>query len=118
MKASGAFLDEELLVCNIAVDDAAYVKQDIETAYYCAPITEDGQWDDLNCQMGLIKSLLNQEGLLKADPCKEDHVMSNNKKTDDAGLDNWLELQEQANKHDRQMKELVTSHKEDQQRSV
>jgi hypothetical protein len=43
---------------------------------------------------------------------------SNGKKTDDAGLDNWFEPQEQANKHDRQMKELVTSHVEDQQRSV
>jgi hypothetical protein len=59
--------------------------------------------------MGLIKSLPNQEGPLKAVPCKEDHVTSNNKKTDKAGLDNWLELQEQANKHDEQMKELVTT---------
>jgi hypothetical protein len=44
--------------------------------------------------MGLIESLPNQEDPLKADPCKEDHVTSNDKKTDDAGLDNWLELQE------------------------
>ncbi len=41
-----------------------------------------------------------------------------NKKPDDAGLDGWLELQEQAIKHDRQMKELLTSQVEDQQRSV
>ena len=45
-------------------------------------------------------------------------MTSNNKKTDDAGLDNWLELQEQANKHNRQRKELLTSHMEDQQSSV
>jgi hypothetical protein len=68
--------------------------------------------------MGSIKSLPNQIGPLKADPCKEDHVMSNDKKTDDAGLDNWLELQKQASKQDRQMKELVTSHVEDQLRSI
>ncbi len=114
MEASGAFFDEELLVGNIADDDATYVKQDIDTAYYCTPLTEDGQWDNLNCRMGLIKGLLNQEVPLKADPCEDDHVMSNDKKTDDACLDDWLELQEQANKHDRQIKELVTSHMEDQ----
>ncbi len=33
-------------------------------------------------------------------------------------LNNWLELQEQAKLHDNQMKELVASHVEDQQRSV
>ncbi len=36
------------LVCNIAVDDATYVMQDIDTASYCIPIIEDRQWDDLN----------------------------------------------------------------------
>jgi hypothetical protein len=59
-EASGAFLDKVLLVCNIAVDDATYITQDIETVYYCIPITEDRQWDDPNRQMGLIKSLPNQ----------------------------------------------------------
>ncbi len=68
--------------------------------------------------MGLIESLPNQKGPLQADPCKEDNATSNDKKTDDAGCDDWLELQEQAIKHDRQMKELLTSHVEDQLKSV
>jgi hypothetical protein len=33
-------------------------------------------------------------------------------------MSNWLELQEKAKLHDNQMKELVTSHVEGQQRSV
>jgi hypothetical protein len=37
---------------------------------------------------------------------------------DDAGLNDWLELQKQVNMHDGQMKELVASHVEDLQRSV
>jgi hypothetical protein len=92
LETSEIFFNEELIVCNIAVEDATYVMQDIETTDYCSPVMEDGQLDDLNSKMDLIESLTNQEGPLKADPCKEDHVMSNDKKTDDAGLDNWLEL--------------------------
>jgi hypothetical protein len=41
-EASGTFLDEELLVCNIAHDKMLYVLQDIEAAYYCVPIVEEG----------------------------------------------------------------------------
>jgi hypothetical protein len=41
-EALGRFLDEELLVCNIAQDEMPYVTQDIEAAYYCVPIVEDG----------------------------------------------------------------------------
>jgi hypothetical protein len=33
-------------------------------------------------------------------------------------MNNWLELQEKAKLHDNQMKELVTNHVEDQQRSI
>jgi hypothetical protein len=42
MKASGKFLDEELLVCHIAQDKIPYVTQGIEEAYYCVSIIEDG----------------------------------------------------------------------------
>ncbi len=48
MKASGMFLDEELLMCHIAQDKMPYVMQGIEEAYYCVPTIEDGQWEDLN----------------------------------------------------------------------
>ncbi len=48
LEASGAFLDEELLVCKIAVNDATYITQDVENAQYCVPIVKDGQWDDHN----------------------------------------------------------------------
>jgi hypothetical protein len=40
------------------------------------------------------------------------------KKKYDVEMSNWLELQEKTKLHDNQMKELVTSHVEDQQRSV
>ncbi len=53
-----------------------------------------------------------------ADPYKGFYDASFEKKTDDAGLNDWLELQEQANVHDRQMKELVASHVEDLQHSL
>jgi hypothetical protein len=118
LRVSGAFLDKELLVCNIAVGDATYVTLDIEIVYYYLPIIEDRQWEDLNNRMGLIESLTNQEGPLKADPYKEVFATSNNKKTDDAGLNDFLKLQEKVSKHDRQINELMTSHLEDQQRSV
>ncbi len=52
------------------------------------------------------------------DPCSEEQMMSSNKKSNDVDLNDWLELQEQAKLHDNQMKELVASHMEDQQRSV
>jgi hypothetical protein len=54
----GMFLDEELLVRNIAQDKMPYVTQDVEAAYYCVPIIEDGQWDDLDSQMGLVESIM------------------------------------------------------------
>ncbi len=41
-KALGTFLDEELLVCNIAQDKMPYITQEVEAAYYCDPILEDG----------------------------------------------------------------------------
>jgi hypothetical protein len=44
--------------------------------------------------------------------------MSCDKKTDDMGLNDWLELQEQAIRHCRLMKQLVINHAEDQQLSV
>jgi hypothetical protein len=40
-EASGVFLDEELLVCTIDVDDTYYVTENVENAYYCVPIVED-----------------------------------------------------------------------------
>ncbi len=42
MEASGMFLDEELLVYNIVQDKMPYITQDVEAAYYCVPIIEDG----------------------------------------------------------------------------
>jgi hypothetical protein len=39
MEASGAFLEEELLVCNIKVDDTYCITENIENTYYCVPIT-------------------------------------------------------------------------------
>jgi hypothetical protein len=53
-----------------------------------------------------------------ADPCTEEQMTLNNKKINDVGKKDWLELQDQAKLHDNQMKELVASHVEDQQRSV
>jgi hypothetical protein len=37
---------------------------------------------------------------------------------DDAGLNDWIELPKQAIEHDRQMKQLVVNHMEDQWRPV
>ncbi len=118
MEALGKFLDQELLVCNIAQDKMPYVTQDIEATYYCFPIIEDKQWDDLDSRMGLVESIMVQEGPLMADPCAEEQMTLNNKKINDIGKIDWLELQDQAKLHDNQMKELVTSHMEGQQRSV
>ncbi len=53
-----------------------------------------------------------------AGPCSEEQMMSNNDKIDDLDMNNWLELQEKAKLHENQMKKLITSHVEDQQRSV
>ena len=77
-EASGMFLDEELLVCHIAQDKMPYITQGIEEAYYCVPTIEDGQWDDLNNWMGLVESIVGQEGPLMADPCSEEQMTSNN----------------------------------------
>jgi hypothetical protein len=41
MEASGTFLEEELLGCNIKVDDIYYITENTKNAYYCVPITED-----------------------------------------------------------------------------
>jgi hypothetical protein len=68
--------------------------------------------------MGLVISIMGQEGPLIADPCSEEQMTSNNEKIYDVGMSNWLELQEKAKLHDNQIKELITSHVEDQQRSV
>jgi hypothetical protein len=86
--------------------------QDVEIVYYCIPIIEDRQWEDLYGRMGLIESLTNQEGPLEADTCKEVCATLNKKKTD-VGLNNLLKLQEKMHKYDRQIDEV-----EDQQRSV
>ncbi len=53
-----------------------------------------------------------------ADLCLEEQTTSNNETIDDVGMSDWLELQEKAKLHDNKMKELITSHLEDQQRSV
>jgi hypothetical protein len=42
MEASETFLDKELLVYNIAQDEMPYITQDVEAAYYCVTIIEDG----------------------------------------------------------------------------
>jgi hypothetical protein len=119
-EALGMVLDEELLVCNIAQDKVPYAMQDVEAAYYCVPIIEDGQWDDLDSRMGLVESIMGQEGPLMADPCAEEQeqMTFNKENMNDVGQNDWLELEDQAKLHDRQMKELVASHMEDQQRSV
>jgi hypothetical protein len=63
--------------------------------------------------MGLVKSIMGQEDPLMADTCSEAQMTSNNKKINDVGKNDWLELQDQAKLHDNQMKELVASHVED-----
>jgi hypothetical protein len=67
--------------------------------------------------MGLVESHMGQEDPPLADPYTEFHDVLNSKKMDDAGLNDRLELQEQAKVH-RQMKELITSHVEYLQQSV
>ncbi len=53
-----------------------------------------------------------------ADPCAEKQMMLNNKKINNFGKNDWLELQYQEKLHDNQMKKLVANHVENQQRSV
>ncbi len=78
------------------------------------PIEEDEQWD----KMGLVDSIMEQEGPFMVDPCLEKQMTSSSRKSNDVSMNNWLKLQEQAKLHDIQTKELVASHREDQQRSV
>ncbi len=52
-----------------------------------------------------------------ADPYAEEQMTLDNEKINDVGKNNWLELQDQEKLYDNQMKELVASHVEDQQRS-
>jgi hypothetical protein len=84
----GMFLDEKLLVCHIAQDKMPYITQVVEEVYYCVPTIEDGQWDDLNNQMGLVESIVGQEGSLMAGPCSEEQMMSNNEETNDVSMNN------------------------------
>jgi hypothetical protein len=52
-----------------------------------------------------------------ADPCAEEQMTSNNEKINEVDKNDWLELQDIAKLHGNQMKELLTSHVEDKQRS-
>jgi hypothetical protein len=72
-------------VCKIEVNDTNHVTENVEDTYYHVPITDDGQWEDLESWMG-------PEDLIMADPYKEFYDASRDKKTDDAGLNDWLEL--------------------------
>jgi hypothetical protein len=72
---------------------------------------------DLTSWMGMVESHMGHEDPLLADPYKELHDVSN-KKVDNAGLNDWIELHEQAKTHHGQMKELAASYVDDQQRSV
>ncbi len=47
-EASGVFLNKELLVCNINVNGTYCITENVENAYYCIPIKEDRQWDELS----------------------------------------------------------------------
>jgi hypothetical protein len=100
-EALGTFLDEEILLCNIAKDEMPYITQDVEAAYHCVPIIEDGQRDDLDSWMGLVESIMGQEDPLMADPCSEEQMILNNEKINDVSKNNWLELQDQAKLHDK-----------------
>ncbi len=59
-------------MCNIAQDEMPYVMQDVEAAYYCVPVIEDGRWDDLDSWMGLVESIMGQGGPLMSDACTEE----------------------------------------------
>ncbi len=100
-------------MCIIDIDDTYYVKENVENAYYCVPIIEDRHWDDLASWMGLVEIPMGPEDPLTADPYPyKEFCDVLNEKTDDADLNDWLELQEQAKVHNRQTKELVASHME------
>jgi hypothetical protein len=116
-EASGVFLNNKLHVCNIDVDDTYYVTENVENIYYCTLIVEDGQLDDLASWMGMVESHMGQEDPCTADPYEEICDVSN-KKTDNAELSDWLEVQAQAKTHNRQMKELAAGRLEGQQRFV
>jgi hypothetical protein len=96
---------------NINVDDTYIITENVENVYYCIPIVEDGQWDDVASWMGMVKSLMVQEDPLIADPFKELYHVSS-KKVDNVDLSDWIALQEQAKTHNRQMKELTASHRQ------
>jgi hypothetical protein len=49
---------------------------------------EDEQWDDHDSWMGPVKSIMGQEGQLMADPCSDEQMTSNCKKTNDMGKNN------------------------------
>ena len=91
-------------MCNIVQDKMPYVMQDVEAAYYCVPIIEDQQWDNLDSWMGLVESIMGQEGPLMADPCAKEQMTLNKEIINDVGKNDWLELQDQAKLHDNQMK--------------
>jgi hypothetical protein len=116
-EASGVFLDEELLVCNINIMTHTTTQRTWRMHTIASPIAEDGQWNDLASRMGMVESHMGQEDPLIADPYKELRDMSH-KKTDNADLSDWLELQEKTKTHNRLMKELAAGHMEDQHRSV
>ncbi len=52
-EASRVFLDEELILCNIKVDDTFYLTEDVENACYSIPTNDDGQLEDFESWMGL-----------------------------------------------------------------
>ncbi len=67
-------------MCNIEVDDTYCITENVEDGYYCFPITEDGQWEDLaSWMLGMVESLMGQEDPLMADPYKVFHDMSSSK---------------------------------------
>jgi hypothetical protein len=90
-------------VCHITQDKMPYIMSGIDESYYCIPIIEDRQWNDLNNRMGMVESIVGQEGPHMVDPCSEEQMMSSNKKSNDVDLNNWLELKKQAKLHDNQV---------------
>jgi hypothetical protein len=79
------FLNKELLVCNTDVDYTYSVTENIQNAYYCVPITDDGQLDDLASWMGTVENHMGHNDPLIVDPYKELRDVSK-KKTDNADL--------------------------------
>ncbi len=85
------------LCAKIAQDEMPYITQELDAAYFCVPIIEDRQWDDLDSRMGLVEGIMGQEGPLMADSCAEEQMMLSNEKINDVGKNDWLKLQDQAN---------------------